>query len=388
MFQTHPMTLLVAFAAVAFSCACSEPSQGQGSDASPPPTTAETDRRGASGLGLQDRLEQIHGAAGRSVVNITTKVVSPHAFSMPMPQQGSGSGFVYDREGHVVTAAHVIRNAEEVLVSFGDGDVQAADIVGTDALTDVAVVKVEREVLPDPLPLGDSDDLRVGEFVVALGNPFGLHRTLTFGVVSALGRTIQQPGGAFLSEAIQTDTPMNPGSSGGPLLDLDQRVVGVNSMIVSPSGASSGVGFAVAANTVKKVVPVLIEEGDYPHPWIGIQTLSLNRGWHELLAQAGVSLPVDEGLMVVKVVPGSPAAEAGLRGGDELLRIGNVELPVGGDVVVAVDGQPVRSHEEMLLHLESEVAVGETIELTYYRDDDERTAPLTVEERPDRLEPR
>lgn len=280
-----------------------------------------------------------------------------------------------------VTNYHLVRNAEKVLVSAGEEQTLPAEIIGTDPSTDLAVLKVD-DGLPPPLELGDSEELQVGQFVVALGNPFGLKRSLTFGVVSALGRVIRNPKGGFISEAIQTDTPINAGNSGGPLLDLNGSVIGINSMIVSPSGANAGVGFAVPSETVRRVIPALIQNGRYPHPWLGIQTIELNRGWVKLMEKSGLEMPVDEGLLVVATYSGSPAAESEIQGGNRYLRLGNIQIPVGGDVIVRIEDQPVDTHKELIAYLENNVNIGEAITLTYYRGDEKRTARLTVEDRP------
>jgi len=191
-----------------------------------------------------------------------------NVFRQVVPQEGSGSGFVYDTQGHIVINYHVVENAEEIPVTLAGGQMYEAEIVGTDPASDLAVIRIDAgEDLPEPLALGDSDDLRVGQFVLAIGNPFGLEQTLTTGVISALGRVIESSDGSFIGEAIQTDAAINPGNSGGPLLDLKGRVAGVNSQIVSPSGSSSGVGFAVSASTLQRVVPALTADGEYPHPW-------------------------------------------------------------------------------------------------------------------------
>ena len=182
-------------------------------------------------------------------------------FFNPVPQEGTGSGFIYDDEGHIVTNYHVVENVEELSVTLADGKTYPAESVGVDPSTDLAVLRIDVDELPRPAPLGESDNLRVGQFVVAIGNPFGLERTLTVGVISSLGRVIESPDGRFIGEVIQTDAAINRGNSGGPLLDLEGRVIGVNSQIVSPSGANAGIGFSVPVNAVRRVVPELIAQG-------------------------------------------------------------------------------------------------------------------------------
>lgn len=210
-------------------------------------------------------------------MNITNRNYAYDWYVRPVRQEGGGSGFVYDSGGHIVTNYHVVENAEELLVTLSGGQVYEAEIVGTDPTNDLAVLRIDAGAdLPEALILDDSDKLRVGQFVLAIGNPFGLGQTLTTGVISALGRVIQSPeDNSFIGEAIQTDAAINPGNSGGPMLDLKGHVIGVNSQIISPSGASAGVGFAVSANTVQRVVPELIARGHYLHPWLGAQMLSL-----------------------------------------------------------------------------------------------------------------
>lgn len=331
---------------------------------------------------LQDRVQNVYQETHESVANITTKALSLGMFNMPTTQEGAGSGFLYDDEGHVVTNFHVVRNAKTITVSLGRDQVYEAEVVGTDPLTDLAVLELEDGNLPEPIPMGNSDGLEVGEFVIALGNPFSFERTLTFGVISALGRGIRSPQGSFISEAIQTDTPINPGNSGGPLLNMDGEVIGVNSAIISPSGASAGIGFAISANTVDKVVTSLIETGSYPHPWLGIRPINLTPGFKRLLERANQDVAVDKGLLIVQVLDGGPADEAGLQGGQRQLRIGNRRLLVGGDIIVGVDGREVENYKDLLGYLENEVSIGETVRITYYRDGDKRTTRIEVGERP------
>jgi S1-C subfamily serine protease len=237
--------------------------------------------------------------------------------------------------------------------------------------------------LPAPLRLGDSGNLRVGQFVVAIGNPYGLQQTLTTGVVSALGRVIEGASdNSFIGEAIQTDAAINPGNSGGPLLDLRARVIGVNSQIISPSGASSGIGFAVSANTVQRVVPELISQGYYAHPWLGADMMPLTSSVTRVLRDAGVDMSVEAGLLVLDTTAGGPADDAGVAGGSQWLRIGRYQLPVGGDIITAVDGQPTADLEALTVYLETETAIGDTVQLTVLRDDQVITIPLVLGEQP------
>ncbi len=331
---------------------------------------------------LQNEVEQVYQKTHNAVANITTKALTVGMFNMPTTQKGAGSGFLYDDNGHVVTNYHVIKNAKTITVTLGKGRSYEAEIVGTDPLTDIAVLEIEGEGLPAPLELGNSEILNVGEFVVAMGNPFSFDQTLTFGVISALGRMIKSPNGSFISEAIQTDTPINPGNSGGPLMNLEGEVIGVNSAIISPSGASAGIGFAISSNIVKKVVPALIEEGHYPHPWLGIQSLNLNPGLSKILNRADVNVPVEKGVLIVQILNNSPADESGLRGGRREIRIGNMRLPVGGDIITGIEGQDVDRYKDLIAYLENEVRVGDSVELTLYRSGDKIRRTVEVGERP------
>lgn len=371
------IVILATFAAITFAACGNGEQEGASQEEVPRQQTEVTIEN------IQNQVEAVFTDTHRSVVNITSTVMTPSIFEQPMPQQGVGTGFVWDDQGHIVTNYHVVQQAETVTVSFGQEEMLEAELIGHDLFTDLAVIKVDTENLPGPLRVGNSDDVSVGEFVVAIGNPFNFEQTLTFGVVSAIGRVIRSAGGRFISESIQTDTPINPGNSGGPLLDMDGNVIGVNSAIISPSGASAGIGFAISANTVRQVVPTLIETGSFPHPWMGIQSIDLQRGLINVLEEEGVSIPVEEGVLIVNVLSGSPADEAGLRGGTRQLRMGNFQLPVGGDIIVAIDGEDVLNYKELVVYLETQTEIGDTIEITYYRDGEEQTTDLTVGKRPE-----
>jgi S1-C subfamily serine protease len=332
---------------------------------------------------LDAQVIAVYEAVSPSVVNITSLSYVSSRFMQAIPQEGTGSGFIYDAEGHIVTNYHVVEDAEELLITLASGQEYEAEVVGTDPASDLAVLRIGAGAeLPEPVTLTDSDQLRVGQSVLAIGNPFGLARTLTTGVVSALGRVIESSEDSFIAEAIQTDAAINPGNSGGPLLDLAGRVVGITSQIISSSGTSSGVGFAVSSNTVRSVVPELISNGYYPHPWLGVETLDLTSSTAELFREAGMNLPVDTGVLVIEVVEGGPADEAGLEEGIRVVRMGRYRIPLGGDVIVGVNGEPVNDMEELTVYLETETTVGDTVELTIIRDGEEQTVPLTLEERP------
>ncbi len=333
---------------------------------------------------LQAQVEAVYRKAGDSVVNITTQSTAYDFFMDSVPQKGAGSGFVYDDKGHIVTNFHVVENADRIVVTLADGRTMDAKVVGKDPSNDLAVLQVEPRGEPLHLiPLGDSGTLHVGQFVVAIGNPFGLNRTLTFGVISSLGRVIKSPNGRFIGQAIQTDAAINPGNSGGPLLNLQGQVVGINSQIMSPSRANAGIGFAIPIDTVKRVVPELIKHGHYRHPWIGTDLLELTPSRAKMMSKLGAKVP-QHGLLVLKVVPGSPAEKAGLRGGQSTKRLGDVLLPVGGDVLVAIDGHKVNSFKDLVVYLETRTQVGETVHVTVLRDGKEIILPLVLQERPDK----
>ena len=303
------------------------------------------------------------------------------------PVPGEGSGFVYDKEGHIVTNNHVVEGAEEIEVTFSDGTIVEAEVVGMDPDSDLAVLKVD--LPPEGLravELGDSDRLEVGQRVIAIGNPFGLNGTMTTGIISALERTLTlgristTVGGRFsIPELIQTDAAINPGNSGGPLLDSQGRVIGVNTAITSLSGSFAGVGFAVPVNLVKRVVPELIEKGRYAYPWLGITGIAL----HPQVVEA-MDLPVERGALVTEVVGGGPAEKVGLRGGDKdrTIEVQGREIPLGGDVIIAIDGVEVKSMEDIIIYLVRETKVGQRVKLTIIRDGREMRIEVELAERP------
>jgi S1-C subfamily serine protease len=352
--------------------------------APPPPAVPILDYEEAAAYALQNQVISVYEAVGPAVVNITSLGYVQDFFMRPIPQEGSGSGFVYDSDGHIVTNFHVVENAQELLVTLANGNAHEAALVGTDPANDLAVLRIDAKgELPHPMVVGDSDQLRVGQFVLAIGNPFGLEQTLTTGVISALGRVIESPeDNRFIGEAIQTDAAINPGNSGGPLMDLMGHVIGVNSQIISPSRASAGIGFAVSSNTVRRVVPELISRGYYPHPWLGARMLSLTPSNADLFREADMNLPVNTGLLVIEVVTGASAENAGIQGGDRMVRFGQYQVPLDGDVIVAINDRAVNNYEELTVYLETETLVGETVDVTIIRDGAEQTIAVTLEERP------
>ncbi len=332
-------------------------------------------------------LEDLYQRASPSVVHITTRTYAYTLFLEVVPREGTGSGFVWDEQGHIVTNYHVVRGAQEIEIALADGTRLPARVVGVDPPNDLAVVQWvlepgQRAPQVRPLPLGDSLHLRVGQRVVAIGNPFGLDRTMTAGIISALGRVIRSEEG-FIGEVIQTDAAINPGNSGGPLLDLEGRVIGVNTAIFSPTGANAGIGFAIPAHTVARVVPELIRYGRYRHPWLGVEgyTYELRPGVAAALRRLGYPVP-DQGLLIVAVYPNSPADRAGLRGGRRTVRLGHLLLPVGGDVLVAIDGQPVPTERDLWLVLEQNYRVGDRVQVRIAREGQMLDLNLVLGERP------
>ncbi|HNS50278.1 MAG TPA: trypsin-like peptidase domain-containing protein [Anaerolineae bacterium] len=338
----------------------------------------------AAANAMEAQIEAVYEATSPSVVNITNRTTVYNRFMGAQEQEGTGSGFVYDAEGHIFTNYHVIEGADEILVTLSGGQVFSAELVGSDPTNDLAVLKVDAgDVLPLPLALGDSGDLRVGQAVLAIGNPFGLQQTLTTGVVSALGRVIESPEeGQYIGEAIQTDAAINPGNSGGPMLDLQGRVIGINSQILSTSGSSAGIGFAVSSNTILRVVPRLIEQGYYPHAWLGADMVELTSANMRVLEQAGADIAADSGLLVLSTAAGGPADEAGVQAATRYVRIGHYQVPTGGDVIAAVDGIPLADLATLTVYLETAKTVGDTVVLTVNRDGEILTLPVVLGEQP------
>jgi S1-C subfamily serine protease len=358
------------------------PAVRAGPTATPTPLPLST--RADIATALQEQLVAIYEKAGPSVVHIRNQRTVVDFFGQIIPQGGTGTGFVYDAQGHIVTNYHVVEGAQSLDVTLADGRTFSASLVGSDPVNDLAVIRIRtNEPLPPPLPLADSAQLRVGQIVLAIGNPFGLEQTLTMGIVSALGRVIQSPeNNRFIGEVIQTDAAINPGNSGGPLLDLQGRVIGVNTQIVSPSGASAGIGFAVSANTVARVVPVLIARGAYPHPWLGVQVVELNPSLAALLEQAGMKVPVTRGLLILETVANGPAARAGLRAPDRVVSVGNSRVPVGGDIIVRINDTPVSTFQDLTVYLETKTRSGETVTVTVVRDGKEQTIRVRLGTQP------
>ncbi|MFN8471370.1 MAG: trypsin-like peptidase domain-containing protein [Anaerolineae bacterium] len=311
-------------------------------------------------------------------VDIVLNVPGGDATSgMPAPS-GSGSGFVWDKQGHIVTNSHVVQDARTVKVTLWDDTSVPATVVGVDSDADLAVIKVD--VPADkliPLEMGDSDQVRVGQIAVALGNPFGVGTSMTQGIISAIGRTIPGLTQFQIPNALQTDAPINPGNSGGPLLDLAGRVLGVDAQIRSDTRANSGVGFAIPVNVVKLVVPDLIASGRHAWPWLGISGRTLD----ELTAENNNAKNA-VGAYIDQVTPGGPSEKAGLKGSSGQQRVQDQPVPTGGDIVVAVNGVPIKKFDELLAYVTTRARVGQTIELTVLRNGQEQKVSVTLQERP------
>jgi serine protease Do len=344
---------------------------------------------------LESTFEQVYAQVNPSVVSIQvvlTSTVSSSVqipgFSVPQssqPQEAQGSGFVWDTQGHIVTNNHVVEGATQISVMFSDGTIVPAEITGTNGDSDLAVVKVD--VAADalhPVQLADSTQVKVGELAIAIGNPFGLQNTMTQGIISALGRTLPTEANATggltysIPDIIQTDAPINPGNSGGVLVDDTGKVIGVTAAIESSTNSSAGIGFVIPSQIVQKVVPALIETGHYDQPWIGISGTTLVPD----LATA-MGLQSDQrGILVVDVTSGSPADKAGLQGSTQQVTINGQTALVGGDVIVGVDGQPVKSFEDLIAYLANSTEVGQTITLSVLRNGNETQIDLTLAARP------
>ena len=317
----------------------------------------------AAGGGSLDAEEQNNIGVYRknipSVVNVTSKAVTFDFFYGAVPQEGQGSGFVIDKEGHILTNYHVIADARQVEVTLYNRKKYRAKIVGTDRAHDLAIVQIEAPNLT-PAVLGDSRNLQVGQKVYAIGNPFGLSGTLTTGIVSSI-RSVREPDGMQIDDAIQTDAAINPGNSGGPLMNWRGEVIGINTMIYSGVGQSAGIGFAIPINTAKAVLGDLVTLGRVRRPALGIRTIPIDP---ELAAEMG--LPADYGLLIVQVVQGGAADQAGLRGGTERAYLGNIPIMIGGDLIVAIDGQRI-DDQQALAQIMNNHRAGDSVRMTIYR---------------------
>jgi|Tabmets5t2r1_1033131.scaffolds.fasta_scaffold10002_2 S1-C subfamily serine protease len=326
-------------------------------------------------------VQDIYREEGRGVVFIQAQGVSGSSIFGQEEGTATGSGFVVDEDGTILTNAHVVDGADEVTVSFEEGgEAIGAEVKGVDPDTDLAVLKIDPGEVENltVLPLGDSSELQVGDPVVAIGNPFGLQRTVTTGIVSALQRQIDAPSGFSISNVIQTDASINPGNSGGPLLDAHGRVIGINSQIATGGGQGSvGIGFAVPVNTAKDLLPRLREGEEIERAYLGVTMRDVTEE-----TASELDLPVDSGALVDGVEEGDPADEAGLRGSEVDELSGDVTEP--GDLIVSVDGDPVRNADDVVSAVAGKQP-GDTIELEIYRGDDKRTVQVELGERPEEL---
>jgi S1-C subfamily serine protease len=324
---------------------------------------AQVDITEASGNEALDSEEQNNISVYRknipSVVNVTSRAMTFDFFYGLQPQEGQGSGFVIDKEGHILTNYHVVADARQVEVTLHNRKKFKATVVGTDPAHDLAVIQIKA---PDLVPavLGDSRNLQVGQKVYAIGNPFGLAGTMTRGIVSSI-RPVREPNGATIDEAIQTDAAINPGNSGGPLMNWHGEVIGINTMILSSVGQNAGIGFAIPINTAKAVLNDLMTLGRVRRPALGVRTIPISA---ELADEMG--LPVDYGLLIVQVIPGGSADQAGLRGGTERAYLGNIPIMLGGDLIVAIDGEKVED-EDSLAQMMNNHRAGDTVKVTIYR---------------------
>src|ERR671924_201665 len=351
--------------------------------------------------------------AEQSIVQVSATLNETSLFNedgqLPFFGQALGSGFVYDRQGHIITSNHVVSAGSDprIDVTFTDGTIYRASVVGADIYSDLAVLLVED--VPEeklvPLPLGNSSTLNVGQPVAAIGNPFGLSGSLSEGIISGLDRLIpaqaaspeeepptnssspslfppmpmpEQPPATFsIPNVIQTSAPINPGNSGGPLLNMQGQVIGINTAIFSVTGTFAGVGFAIPSNTIAKVVPVLVEEGFYPHPWIGVSGTDMTP---EIAEAIGLEEP--RGFLVISIQDGSPASRAGIQEGSSETVLPRREIPLGGDVILSIDGLTVRKLDDLLGYLEQSTQVGQTVSLGIWRDGEITEVGLTLTARP------
>ena len=353
--------------------------------------TTNNNNNNSSELSLPDLFSKVE----KSVVQVASKEDTGISLGSRL-----GSGFVYDRNGHIVTNYHVIAGGTsegKVQITFLDGSTYNARLIGGDPFSDLAVLQLDGENIPSyklvPLPIGDSTTLRVGELVVAIGNPFGLSGSMTEGIVSGLGRmlpsaeqeeelemipsNIAPSAGFLIPDIIQTDAPINPGNSGGPLLNIRGEVIGINTAIFSTTGASAGIGFAIPSNTIKNVIPSLITKGDYQHPYLGIVGVDITPEIAEALG-----LTEARGFLVTDVSSGSPAQKAGIQGGSSLANVNGREIAMGGDVILKVDEHTVRKLDDVLTYLEREKKVGEVVQLTILRNGGTENINLTLGPRP------
>ncbi|HZW92988.1 MAG TPA: trypsin-like peptidase domain-containing protein [Candidatus Eremiobacteraceae bacterium] len=319
-----------------------------------------TEASGGEGLDSEEQNNiSVYRKNIPSVVNVTSRAMSFDFFYGMVPQEGQGSGFVIDKDGHILTNYHVVADARQVEVTLHNRKKYKATVVGTDPAHDLAVIQIKA---PDLVPavLGDSRNLQVGQKVYAIGNPFGLAGTMTRGIVSSI-RPVREPNGATIDEAIQTDAAINPGNSGGPLMNWHGEVIGINTMILSSVGQNAGIGFAIPINTAKAVLNDLMTLGRVRRPALGVRTIPISA---ELADEMG--LAADYGLLIVQVIPGGSADQAGLHGGTERAYLGNIPIMLGGDLIVAIDGEKVEDEQDLSQMMNNHRA-GDSVKVTIYR---------------------
>jgi S1-C subfamily serine protease len=346
-----------------------------------PPVISDVAAIDAAGMDIAERRTiAVYERVAPSVVSITTRVQRRSFFFDIIPEEGSGSGFVLDKQGHILTNYHVVEGAERIDISFNDQTVLQAEVVGADPRNDIAVLRVDAP--PDlltPVELGSSASLKVGQRAIAIGNPFGqFGQTLTIGVISALNRSLEGGDGRTINGMIQTDAAINRGNSGGPLLDSSGRVIGINTAIFSPTGANAGVGFAVPVDLLKRLLPDLLTLGRYRHPWLGIRyAYRLTPGLAEVLQLSAL-----QGLLLVQLYQGSPLDQAGIRGAQQETIIGNQIVYVGGDILLSVDGVTIESNDQLETLLEDRYQVGQSVTVTLLRDDQRFVIVVELAEEP------
>jgi len=325
----------------------------------------------ASHLSLADLFSKSQDGVVQIIVRKSTDNSSDRAI---------GSGIVYDLNGHIITNNHVVEDYQKIRVVFHDGESYSAKVSGTDPFADLAVIKVDADPQTlHTLPLGDSSKLRIGDEVIAIGSPFGLTGSMTSGIVSQLGRILNPPNiGSFsIPNVIQTDTAINPGNSGGPLLNDQGEVIGINTAIQTQTGEFSGVGFAIPSNTMKRIVPSLIQDGHYKHPWLGVSGISIDPDLSDNLG-----LHTHSGFLIENIVPDSPASKAGLHPSNQTRMIDGIKYKFGGDIIIGVDNTPVEKLEDLLNYLQDNKSAGDSMVLKIIRNDKPMEVTLILQERP------
>ena len=319
-----------------------------------------------------DVFEKVHPA----VVNIAATTLSVNFWMEMIPKEGQGSGFIIDRKGYILTNNHVVANAQKIIVTMSGGKKIPATLIGRDPDSDLAIIKIPMKNIETVTPLGNSDQIRVGQKAIAIGNPFGLSHTLTTGIISALNRSIKMNERTQIDNLIQTDAAINPGNSGGPLLNSNGEVIGINTAIFSLSGGYQGIGFAIPINRAKEVATQLITSGKVARPWLGITGVTLTKE----LANA-LRLEINQGVLIVELIPESPADQAGLRGGDRAVIIDGMRLLIGGDIITEINGDKIQNMKQ-LIRILNNLKVDESIHLAIFRGYQQLTLDVLLRERP------